>query len=110
MTVHVCMDNTLQFLKEFFSRKKEKFFANPFVDLLSIVLPNNSQSKSNAWFDFVGDCDAGFYCDRGANVSQPTDGVTGGVCPAGNYCPQGTAVPIPCEDGKAQLFRIETLG
>lgn len=53
----------------------------------------------------LGDCDAGFYCDRGANVSQPTDGVTGGVCPAGNYCPQGTAVPIPCEDGKAQRLK-----
>lgn len=38
-------------------------------------------------------------------MSQPTDGVTGGVCPAGNYCPQGTAVPIPCEDGKAQRLK-----
>jgi hypothetical protein len=54
-----------------------------------------------------GDCDAGFYCDRGANVSQPTDGVTGGVCPAGNYCPQGTAVPIPCEDGESQIHYSE---
>lgn len=42
-------------------------------------------------------------------MSQPTDGVTGGVCPAGNYCPQGTAVPIPCEDGKAQRLKIQNI-
>ena len=55
------------------------------------------------FYSCVGDCDAAFYCDRGANVSQPTDGVTGGVCPAGNYCPQGTAVPVLCEDGRPFL-------
>lgn len=35
---------------------------------------------------WTGDCDAGFFCDRGAKVSNPTDGVTGGWCPEGRYC------------------------
>ena len=47
-----------------------------------------------------GECDAGYYCSSGANVSTPTDGITGDICPAGFYCPTGSAAPVPCEDGK----------
>ena len=54
-----------------------------------------------------GDCDPGFYCDSGANTSQPTDGVTGNICPAGTYCPMGTSSPLPCPDGKSPLPQME---
>ena len=50
---------------------------------------------------FPGDCDPGYYCERKAESSTPTDGATGNVCPIGTYCPVGTAQPLPCEDGRA---------
>ena len=30
--------------------------------------------------------EAVYYCDRGASIEDPTDGVTGNICPAGRYC------------------------
>ncbi|XP_037064294.1 multiple epidermal growth factor-like domains protein 11 [Peromyscus leucopus] len=46
-----------------------------------------------------GLCSAGFYCNRGASVPNPTDGITGDLCPAGHFCPQGTPHPVPCAPG-----------
>ena len=34
----------------------------------------------------TGSCKAGYYCARGSNREDPTDGVTGDICPAGRYC------------------------
>ena len=34
----------------------------------------------------VANCTAGYYCRLGANVSAPTDGITGNVCPADIVC------------------------
>ncbi|XP_013387786.1 multiple epidermal growth factor-like domains protein 11 [Lingula anatina] len=43
-------------------------------------------------------CSPGYYCQGGANVSTPTDGVTGDICPAGHYCPLGSGSPTPCSN------------
>eukprot|EP00826_Nyctotherus_ovalis_P010889 TRINITY_DN12843_c0_g4_i2.p2 TRINITY_DN12843_c0_g4~~TRINITY_DN12843_c0_g4_i2.p2 ORF type:complete len:472 (-),score=67.33 TRINITY_DN12843_c0_g4_i2:40-1455(-) len=37
-----------------------------------------------------GECDAGFYCTRGASVSRPSDS-TGGQCLPGFYCPKAVS-------------------
>ena len=34
----------------------------------------------------TGQCNAGYYCARGALRADPEDGVTGDVCPLGRYC------------------------
>ena len=49
--------------------------------------------------NYTGECTEGYYCESGANVSEPTDGVTGDICPVGSYCPTGTTLPLPCDDG-----------
>ena len=50
-------------------------------------------------FYILDDCDAGYYCASGANISMPTDGTTGDICPIGNYCPTGSQAPLPCPEG-----------
>ncbi|EDO40915.1 predicted protein, partial [Nematostella vectensis] len=46
------------------------------------------------------DCEGGHYCNLGASVPRPTDGVTGNVCPKGSYCPRGTPNgPLRCPLG-----------
>ena len=47
----------------------------------------------------TGPCTEGYFCTLGAEVSSPTDGVTGNICPVGSYCPIGTAVPQLCSPG-----------
>ena len=49
--------------------------------------------------NYTGLCDEGYYCSRGANTSQPTDGITGDICPEAHYCPEGTSSPIICGAG-----------
>lgn len=44
-------------------------------------------------------CDPGWFCTSGAQVSQPSDGITGDICPQGKYCPRGTEVPKLCPQG-----------
>jgi hypothetical protein len=34
----------------------------------------------------TGQCKVGYYCGRGSDREDPTDGVTGDICPAGRYC------------------------
>ncbi|CAK8677709.1 unnamed protein product [Clavelina lepadiformis] len=49
------------------------------------------------------DCDPGYFCRSGVNVSNPTTTPStgdGGVCPPGNYCPRGTGEPEGCDVGK----------
>ena len=46
-----------------------------------------------------GNCSAGFYCESGASVSQPTDEVTGDICPIGHYCDSGSSFPVLCDPG-----------
>ena len=41
----------------------------------------------------------GYYCTLGAEISQPTDNITGNICPEGHYCPIGSDVPRPCDIG-----------
>jgi hypothetical protein len=48
-----------------------------------------------------GFCSAGFYCNHGASVPNPTDGITGDLCPAGHFCPQGSPHPVPCSPGRS---------
>jgi len=47
----------------------------------------------------TADCDAGYYCSRGADNSAPTDGLTGDICAAGYFCPQGSSQQLPCING-----------
>ena len=44
-------------------------------------------------------CQAGYFCQSGATVSNPTDYVTGYPCPEGHYCEMGTTDPVPCSRG-----------
>ena len=46
----------------------------------------------------TGDCDEGFYCPRGQNVSSPPDF----ICTPGHYCPRGSPDQIDCEAGTFQ--------
>lgn len=48
-----------------------------------------------------GFCNAGFFCNHGASVPNPTDGITGDLCPAGHFCPQGSPHPVPCGPGRS---------
>ena len=50
------------------------------------------------------DCDPGYYCTRGASISQPIDGEMGDYCKIGHYCPKGSSKPIPCAEGKFNVF------
>ena len=58
------------------------------------------------------DCDAGWYCVRGAWSATPTDlanytnagcfcpvNSTGGKCQPGQYCPRGSDQPLNCLPG-----------
>lgn len=66
-----------------------------------------------------GDCDPGWFCNRGAYSKRPTIlsnlvynnsfdftcpaylvNQTGGVCPVGHYCPRGSHAPLICLAGK----------
>nr|XP_006821768.1 PREDICTED: multiple epidermal growth factor-like domains protein 10-like [Saccoglossus kowalevskii] len=50
----------------------------------------------------AGDCDPGYYCTHGVNISAPDNNDytgEGGLCPAGYECPQGSAQPQACEPG-----------
>nr|XP_006821767.1 PREDICTED: uncharacterized protein LOC100369099 [Saccoglossus kowalevskii] len=42
-----------------------------------------------------GLCDAGYFCDGGEHLPDPTHG----LCPAGFYCVQGSHTPTPCPAG-----------
>lgn len=53
-----------------------------------------------------GLCSAGFYCNRGASVPNPTDGITGDLCPAGHFCPQGSPHPVPCAPGRSPMCEV----
>ena len=46
-------------------------------------------------FDFVGLCDASYYCPQGRDVATPAQF----LCLAGHYCPQGSAVSQSCPNG-----------
>jgi hypothetical protein len=49
-----------------------------------------------------GDCEAGYYCDGGANTSAPSPSAAypdNGVCPTGHYCPNGTKMWVQCPIG-----------
>ncbi|XP_062816991.1 zonadhesin isoform X2 [Anolis carolinensis] len=46
-----------------------------------------------------GDCSAGYWCKGGAQVQNPTDGVSGLLCPLGHYCLSGTPTPSACLHG-----------
>ena len=52
----------------------------------------------------VDECEAGFYCESGAKVKNPQDGITGDICPIGKYCPQGSEAPEPCDPGNFTPF------
>ena len=47
----------------------------------------------------TGLCDAGYYCNSSAIMSNPTSDPTGDTCPKGHYCPAGSAAPVPCPPG-----------
>lgn len=50
----------------------------------------------------TGECDAGYYCHSGVNVSAPSGSVytgIGGDCLPGHHCPAGSQVPVPCDRG-----------
>ena len=46
-------------------------------------------------------CAAGYYCQTGAIVANPTDLTAdkGAKCPINNYCPAASTAPTPCPDG-----------
>lgn len=45
------------------------------------------------FFNALGDCLAGFYCNWGSSRADET------LCPAGFFCPRATPVPLPCPPG-----------
>ena len=50
----------------------------------------------------TGDCDGGYFCDGGANVSAPYPSAAyplNGECPTGHYCPSGTKFAVACPAG-----------
>lgn len=53
-----------------------------------------------------GLCSPGFYCNHGASVPNPTDGITGDLCPAGHFCPPGSSRPVPCAPGRSPMGEI----
>ena len=64
-----------------------------------ILCTPGSYCEGSGLSEISGECEAGFYCSFGANVSYPSDGLTGDICPIGHYCPEGSAMPRSCEDG-----------
>lgn len=46
----------------------------------------NSKTMFTGLGAVTGDCRIGYYCGRGSEREDPTDGVTGDICPAGRYC------------------------
>ncbi len=50
-------------------------------------------------------CDPGYYCIQGASMSQPLDGIIGGLCGEGTYCPRGASVPLVCPSGTFNVFK-----
>ena len=46
----------------------------------------------------TGDCDPGYYCPIGQNVSSPIDY----ICTPGHYCPPGSPEQVSCESGTFQ--------
>ena len=54
----------------------------------------------------TGDCSAGHLCILRANVSDPSDGVTGRLCSAGHYCLEGALTESECSQG----FYLPTTG
>ena len=46
-----------------------------------------------------GNCDPGYYCNKGSPTKAPTNTTHGGICPPGTYCPSGSPRPIPCVGG-----------
>lgn len=61
----------------------------------------------------TGECDAGWYCVRGAWSAKPADlanytsiscvcpvNSTGGQCQPGFYCPKGSVEPLACLPGE----------
>lgn len=53
-----------------------------------------------------GQCAAGFYCQGGAALPKPTDGVSGNVCPVGAYCSE---YPVPAWTEDFMHITSETL-
>ncbi|XP_033646870.1 uncharacterized protein LOC117306372 isoform X1 [Asterias rubens] len=44
-------------------------------------------------------CQAGYYCQRGAQKPDPEDGFTGDICPMGSFCVEGSATSEDCPIG-----------
>jgi hypothetical protein len=49
--------------------------------------------------DYYGKCQAGYVCNEGSSVSNPTDNIMGYKCPKGAYCPSGITQEIKCAPG-----------
>ena len=45
------------------------------------------------------DCSAGYFCEKGASSSKPTDEHGNSPCPAGYFCLEGTTLPTACQPG-----------
>lgn len=43
----------------------------------------------------IGQCDAGYFCQSGANAADDPSK----ICPANTYCEAGTSVAVRCESG-----------
>ncbi len=44
-------------------------------------------------------CTAGYYCNTGSTIPNPTDNVKGNICAAGTYCPAGSSAQTQCDKG-----------
>ena len=56
----------------------------------------------------LGPCEAGYFCEGGANQSTPSPSPAypnNDVCPTGHYCPEGTVMIVMCPIG---TFRAVT--
>jgi hypothetical protein len=53
--------------------------------------------------DTTGECDAGFFCLKGAKSKRPSQTADYGPCPKGHYCPtKGLSQPKECPAGTYQ--------
>lgn len=48
------------------------------------------------------ECQAGHYCQLGAEFSNPYNETWGYLCTEGHYCPQGTPTLVDCPTGTYQ--------
>ena len=78
---------------------------NPILGLYEesqcVQCDGGSYCKDPGQSAITGNCSAGYYCQVGVNMAEPTGNHTGvgGICPSGYFCPTGSVIPQGCPAG-----------